>query len=224
SVGWREVASQQRRHAHIGEQVRGIQSDLNRDRKFLPGEVLLQIPHQKHVIEESALSKVLILRAIDKQEWPAARFVPQLDVYHSIRIFVRIGIEEDAIDHAEDDSGRANSERQREHGGENKSRRFAEKAKRVVNILQEVPHSAPLSQLHWIDDSLGVLVGRTDMNTFQRTEGSAAISVIGIRLKNLSSLSAPVKTSSVSLFPSLSVSPVWRFESGVCVRGSNPIK
>ena len=63
-----------------------------------------------------------MLRAIDYQQRAATGFVAQFDVHHAIGIFVGIGIEEDTVDNAEDHSGRANSEGEGEHSGENESR------------------------------------------------------------------------------------------------------
>jgi hypothetical protein len=48
--------------------------------------------------------------AIREEQWTATVFVVELDVNHAVVVLIRIRVEEDTLDNAEDGGGRADAE------------------------------------------------------------------------------------------------------------------
>ena len=59
---------------------------------------------------------------------------------HAVVVFVGVGIEQDAVDNAEDGGGGADAEHEREHRGDDEAGRFAELAEGEAEILHERVH------------------------------------------------------------------------------------
>src|SRR6266478_259243 len=80
--------------------------------------------------------------AVNHQQPTAAALIVELDVHHAVVVFVGIRVEQNAIHHAEDGGGRADTQHQGENRGDYKARRFAKLPEGEPQVLHEVPHEA----------------------------------------------------------------------------------
>ena len=91
-------------------------------------------------LDRPCLSKLIHLRAGHAWIPEAAGVVPERELHHPIGADVGKGIDQDAIDDAEDRAGGADPERQREDGGQGKPGPPAQFTRRVATIADQGGH------------------------------------------------------------------------------------
>jgi hypothetical protein len=108
-VGGEEFAAEKRRDAHELEQVGGINADIDGNGNLIAGEVLLRALREEDIFDGRGVANRGKPGAIREEQWTATVLVIELDVNHPVVILIRIGVEEYAVDNAEDRSGRADA-------------------------------------------------------------------------------------------------------------------
>jgi len=134
-VGGRKAAAKEERNAHEVEEIGGISADVNGDGEVGASEIAGVAGLKEKILNGRGRVKLLSFGAVDDEEGPAAVLVLELDVDHAVVVSVRIGIQKDGIDDAENCGGGSNAECEGEDGGEDESGRFAELAEREANVL-----------------------------------------------------------------------------------------
>src|SRR5580704_6293930 len=108
-------------NAHIFENVRRVDTHVDGNGNLGAGQVLCPVLLYKHVIYRGDLPKLLVARARNEEEGATVGFIAQLDVDHAVVILIRIWVHENAVDHAEDGSGCADAEHQRDNAGDHEA-------------------------------------------------------------------------------------------------------
>jgi hypothetical protein len=110
---------------------------LYRHRQLTAGDGGRRVPHLEGVVHALGLQHCLVARAVgEQQSRHAAVLVQQLDVHHAIVVFVGIGVEQDAIHHAEDSRGRANTQSKRKDRRQREAFVFQQLTSGEAKILQ----------------------------------------------------------------------------------------
>src|SRR5258708_25833094 len=140
SIGYGELAPQRRRHAHVSKKIRRVLADAYRNRKLPTGQGLGPLVLHEQVVNRRCLAKFLRLCPIYEEQRSPATLVAQLDVHHPVRILIGIRIEQHSVNHAEDRSGGADPQSQREQSREREARRLSDLTKCVAKVLKKSAH------------------------------------------------------------------------------------
>src|ERR1700733_4005272 len=92
SVGGGELAAQQRRYAHVGEEVGRVAANIDRDGEAVAGQRLPGLVHQEHIVYGRKLLNVFEFGGRDgKKATVRRRLVAKFDVNHAVGVFVGVG-------------------------------------------------------------------------------------------------------------------------------------
>src|ERR1700688_2236856 len=109
-IGSEEYVPEERRHVHKLEQIGGIKTDVDGDGNLIAGEILLRSLLEEDIFDRRGVTDCGKAGAVGEEQWPATILVVELDVNHAVVILIGIGVEEDAVDNAEDGGGGADAE------------------------------------------------------------------------------------------------------------------
>ena len=109
SIGRCELASQRRRHSHVGEEIGRVLALPDGDRELATCKGFLPLIFEEDIVYGRGSQEFLILQAVDEEQRSPVALVAQLHVDHALWVSIGIRIKQDSVHYAEDASRGPNS-------------------------------------------------------------------------------------------------------------------